>query len=98
MRRKLIAANWKMYKTPDQARACVSEFKPTLAGHDRDDTALFPPFISIPATLEAVAGTKIEVGAQNMHWATQGAYTGEVSADMLNCVGRTQVRIGPSER
>ena len=64
MRRKLIAANWKMYKTPDQARAFVSEFKPMIAGHDRDDTALFPPFISIPATLEAVAGTKIEVGAQ----------------------------------
>jgi|SRR5215469_8830072 len=98
MRRKLIAANWKMYKTPDDARTFVFEFKPLIAGHDRDDVALFPPFISIPAALEAVAGTQIEVGAQNMHWEKQGAFTGEVSADMLKCVGCKQVIIGHSER
>ena len=98
MRRKLIAANWKMYKTPEQARAFVGEFKLLIAGHDRDEVALFPPFISIPATLEAVTGTQIEVGAQNMHWEKQGAYTGEVSADMIKCVGCTQVIIGHSER
>jgi len=98
MRRKLIAANWKMYKTPDEARAFVREFKPLVAGHDRDDVALCPPFISIPATLEAVTGTEIEVGAQNMHWEKQGAFTGEVSADMLRCLGCKQVIIGHSER
>ncbi|HWY69226.1 MAG TPA: triose-phosphate isomerase [Terriglobales bacterium] len=98
MRRKLIAANWKMYKTPDDARAFVREFKPLIAGHDRDDVALCPPFISIPATLEAVAGTQIEVGAQNMHWEKQGAFTGEVSAEMLRSVGCKQVIIGHSER
>jgi len=98
MRKKLIAANWKMYKAPDDARAFVREFKPLIAGHDRDDVALFPPFISIPPTLEAVAGTQIEVGAQNMHWEQQGAFTGEVSADMLKCIGCKQVLIGHSER
>ena len=98
MRRKLIAANWKMYKTPDDARAFVREFKPLIAGHDRDDVAICPPFISIPATLEAVSGTQIEVGAQNMHWEKQGAFTGEVSAEMLRRLGCKQVIIGHSER
>jgi len=98
MRRKLIAANWKMYKTPDDARAFVREFKPLIAGHDRDDVAICPPFISIPATLEAVSGTQIEVGAQNMHWEKQGAFTGEVSAEMLRSLGCKQVIIGHSER
>jgi len=98
MRRKLIAANWKMYKTPDEARAFVREFKPLIAGHDRHDVVLCPPFTSIPATLEAVTGTQIEVGAQNLHWEKQGAFTGEVSADMLRCLGCKQVIIGHSER
>jgi len=98
MRRKLIAANWKMYKTPDDAQAFVREFKPLIVGHDRDDVAICPPFISIPATLDAVSGTQIEVGAQNMHWEKQGAFTGEVSAEMLRCVGCKQVIIGHSER
>src|SRR5256885_3112731 len=98
MRRKLIAANWKMYKTPDDARAFVRDFKPLIAGNDRNDIALFPSFISIPATLEAVAGTTIEVGAQNLHWEKQGAFTGEVSAEMLKCIGCKQVLIGHSER
>ena len=98
MRRKLIAANWKMYKTPDEARAFVREFKPLIAGHDRHDVVLCPPFTSIPATLEAVTGTQIEVGAQNLHWEKHGAFTGEVSADMLRCLGCKQVIIGHSER
>ncbi|HEX4663249.1 MAG TPA: triose-phosphate isomerase [Terriglobales bacterium] len=98
MRRKLIAGNWKMYKTPDEARAFVREFAPLIANHDRDDVALFPPYVSIPATLEAVAGTRIEVGAQNMHWEKQGAYTGEVAAGMLTCIGCKQVIVGHSER
>jgi triosephosphate isomerase (TIM) len=98
MRRKLLAANWKMHKRPEDARAFVRDFMPLIANHTRDDIALFPPFISIPATLEAVAGTAIEVGAQNMHWEKQGAYTGEISAEMLTCIGCQQVIIGHSER
>jgi triosephosphate isomerase len=98
MRKKLIAANWKMHKTPDEARTFVREFAPLVANHDRDDIALFPPFISIPATLEAVHGTRIAVGAQNMHWEKQGAYTGEISGGMLIAIGCKQVIIGHSER
>jgi triosephosphate isomerase len=98
MRKKLIAGNWKMYKTPDEARAFVRDFIPLVKDHDRDEIALFPPFISIPATLEAVTGTRIEVGAQNMHWEQQGAFTGEVSASMLTSIGCQQVIIGHSER
>src|SRR5579872_7016723 len=98
MRKKLIAANWKMYKTPDEARTFVREFAPLIAGHDRDDIALFPPYISIPATIEAVVGTQIQVGAQNMHWERQGAFTGEVCADMLTAIGCKQVILGHSER
>ena len=98
MRRKLIAANWKMYKTPQEAHDFVREFAPLVASHDRDDIVLCPSFISIPATLEAVAGTRIAVGAQNMHWERQGAFTGEVSGNMLACIGCKYVIIGHSER
>ena len=98
MRRKLIAANWKMYKTPDETRAFIREFAPLVADHDRDDIALFPPFISIPAALEAVSGTRIGVGAQNMHWEKQGAFTGEISGAMLTAIGCLHVILGHSER
>lgn len=98
MRKKLIAANWKMNKTPDEARAFVREFTPLVANHDRDDIAIFPPFISIPAVLDATRGSNIDVGAQNMHWEKQGAFTGEISAAMLIAIGCKQVIIGHSER
>jgi triosephosphate isomerase len=98
MRKKLIAANWKMYKTPSEARDFVRNFAPLIRDHQRDEVALFPPFTSIPATLEAVQGTAIEVGAQNMHWEKQGAFTGEVSGAMLVAIGCRQVILGHSER
>jgi len=98
MRKKLIAANWKMYKTPDEARAFLRDFLPLVANHDRDQIAIFPPFISIPTVLEATRGSSIEVGAQNMHWEKQGAFTGEISAAMLIAIGCKEVIIGHSER
>jgi triosephosphate isomerase len=98
VRRKLIAANWKMYKTPEEARVFVREFIPLIAGQTRDDVVLFPSYVAIPDTIEAVSGTRIEVGAQNMHWEKQGAYTGEVCANMLTSIGCQQVIIGHSER
>jgi triosephosphate isomerase (TIM) len=67
MRRKLIAANWKMYKTPEQARAFVSAFLP-LVKHSHTEIVLCPPFVCLPAVVEAVRGTRIGVGAQNMFW------------------------------
>src|SRR5262249_45687883 len=98
MRKKLIAANWKMHKAPCEAAAFVHEFRALIPRHDRDDIAILPPFISLSATLEAVRGTGIVVGAQNMHWQKEGAFTGEISAAMLIAIGCQQVVIGHSER
>lgn len=98
MRKKLIAANWKMHKTAEQAREFVAAFLPHIWGHTRDEVVLCPPFISIPATLEAVAGSGLEVGGQDVCWEKDGAYTGEVSAHMLRAAGCTHVIIGHSER
>ncbi len=98
MRKKLIAGNWKMYKTPNQARAFAREFAPLVADHTRDDIALFPPFISIEATVKELEGTRIAVGAQNMYWGKEGAFTGEICGTMLAAIGCTQVILGHSER
>ena len=98
MRKKLIAANWKMYKAPSEASAFVREFITLVRRHDRDEIAILPPFISLSATLHAVRGTRIAVGAQNMHWQKEGAFTGEISAAMLIAIGCRQVVIGHSER
>jgi triosephosphate isomerase len=98
MRKKLIAANWKMHKTPQQARAFVDAFLPHVYEHERDEIVLCPAFVSIPATVEAVGGTTISVGGQDMYWQKEGAYTGEVSAHMLRDAGCTHVIIGHSER
>jgi triosephosphate isomerase len=98
MRKKLIAANWKMHKTPDEARAFISEFLPLVRASSQAEIALCPPFISLPATIEALRGTTIQAGAQNLYWEKQGAYTGEISAAMLAAIGCQQVIIGHSER
>jgi triosephosphate isomerase len=98
MRKKLIAANWKMYKTPQQGREFVAGFLPLVKGHARDEIVLCPPFIDIPAVVEAVQGSDIEVGAQDMFWEKEGAYTGAISAGMLVTAGCTHVIIGHSER
>lgn len=98
MRKKLIAANWKMYKTADQAQAFVSAFLPLVWEHTRDDIALCPPFIAISAVAEGTRGSRIAVGAQDMFWEKEGAYTGEISAGMLLAAGCTHVIIGHSER
>src|SRR5277367_4430695 len=98
MRKPLIAANWKMYKTPAQAEEYVKAFLLLVAGHDRDEVVLCPSDTSLYAVIPAVAGSNVAVGAQNMHWAEEGAYTGETSARMLTAIGATHVLIGHSER
>lgn len=98
MRKKLIAANWKMYKTADQTREFFSAFLPMVKDHDRDEMVVCPPFVNIAAALEAARGSRIGIGGQNMFWETEGAYTGEVSAAMLKGAGCTHVIIGHSER
>lgn len=98
MRKKLIAANWKMFKTPDEARDFFREFLPLVAGHDRDEILVCPSFVNLPAAVEAAKGSNVAIGAQDMHWEKQGAFTGETSASMLLAVGCTHVVVGHSER
>jgi triosephosphate isomerase len=98
MRKKLIAANWKMYKTPDQTRAFFREFLPLVSAHDRDEIAVCPPFVDLAAALESARDSNVAVGAQNMYWEKEGAFTGEISTGMLQAIGCTHVIIGHSER
>jgi triosephosphate isomerase len=98
MRRKLIAANWKMYKTPKEAQAFVSALLPHLWEHTRDEIVLCPPFVLIPAVVEAIRDSGIGVGGQDMFWEKEGAYTGAISGQMLRAVGCSHVIIGHSER
>src|SRR5664279_2474065 len=97
-RKKVIAANWKMYKTPEQTAAFFQEFLPLVAGHDRDEIVVCPPYVDLQTAVAAVKGSNIAVGAQNMHWDKEGAFTGEISAPMLNAIAVTYVIIGHSER
>jgi triosephosphate isomerase len=98
MRKKLIAANWKMYKTPEHAEAFIASFLPHVWEHSRDEIVLCPPFVCIPAVVEAVRNSQIAVGGQDLFWEKEGAYTGAVSAPMLKAVGCSHVIIGHSER
>jgi len=98
MRKKLIAANWKMYKTVEQAREFVAAFLPEARHHHRDEIVLCPAYVAISAVAEAVRGSALGVGGQDMFWEKEGAYTGAVSASMLRSAGCTHVIIGHSER
>ena len=98
MRKKVIAANWKMFKTPDQARDFFRDFLPMVAGHDRDEIVVCPPFLDIPTSVEAAKASNVSIGAQDMYWEREGAYTGEICCTMLLAVGVTHVIIGHSER
>ncbi len=97
-RKALIAANWKMYKTPAEAKAFVDAFLPLVAGHTRDEIALFPSPVLLPTVIAAAQGSQVAVGAQNIHFAEEGAYTGETSVGQLQAVGGTHTLIGHSER
>src|SRR5580692_6640187 len=97
-RKALIAANWKMYKTPAEAQAFVDAFLPLVAGHTRDEIALFPSPVLLPTVIEAAKGSNVAVGCQNIHFAEEGAYTGETSVLQLLAVGGTHTLIGHSER
>jgi len=98
MRKKLMAANWKMYKTPDQTRDFFRDFLPLIADHPRDEIAVCPSFVCLAAAVEAAKGSHVAIGGQNLHWEKEGAYTGEISAGMLLAAGCTHVIIGHSER
>ena len=97
MGKYVIAGNWKMNKTPAEATELIESLKPLVADA-KCDVVVGVPFVDIPAALEAVKGSKIGVAAQNCHWEKSGAYTGEVSAEMLKAMGVGYVIIGHSER
>ncbi len=98
MRKKLIAANWMMYKTPEQTAAFFREFLPMVSVHTRDEIVVCPPFIDLQTAVAAAEDSNVAVGAQNVHWEKEGAFTGEISAAMLTSLRVTHVIIGHSER
>ena len=96
-RKKIIAGNWKMNQTPSQAVALVNQLKPLVANQDVDVVFCVPAIDIIPV-VEACKGSNIQVGAENMYFEEKGAYTGEISAEMLVDAGVRYVIIGHSER
>ncbi len=97
-RRTVIAGNWKMNFTPAEATAFINEIKPMVAGKDNCDIIFCAPYVTIAAAQAAAAGSNIKIGAENVHFASKGAYTGEVSVEMLTACGVEYVIIGHSER
>jgi triosephosphate isomerase len=97
MRTPIIAGNWKMFKTVKEAVAFIDEVK-GKAEVEGVESVICAPYTSLPALVEAVKGTSLKVGAQNLHWEDNGAYTGEISGVMLKSLGVHYVIIGHSER
>ena len=97
MRRAIVAGNWKMYKTASEAVGLVTVLKSLIEGLEVE-VAVCPPFTSLQAVHAALEGSAIGLGAQNMHWEEEGAFTGEISAGMVLAAGCTYVILGHSER
>ncbi|MFQ5925991.1 MAG: triose-phosphate isomerase family protein, partial [Terriglobia bacterium] len=98
MRRPVIAGNWKMYKTAGETRAFFDVFKPLVANTQQCEIVIAPPFTALPVAVECAQGSNIAIGAQDLHWEKQGAYTGEIAPTMLTSLGCRYVIIGHSER
>ena len=97
MRKPIIAGNWKMNKTPEEAVQLVTELIP-LVKDAKCDVVVCPPAVCLAAVASVIKGTNVKLGAQNVHFAPKGAFTGELSADMLKAVGCEYAIIGHSER
>ncbi len=97
-RRPLMAGNWKMYKTRPETRAFFSAFLPLVGDVGDRDVLLCPPAVCLETALAATAGSDVRVGAQTMHYAAEGAYTGEIAPRMLTELGVSHVILGHSER
>ena len=98
MRTKIVAGNWKMNKTPAEAKALIAGIRAAMDETLPVEVVVCPPFVDLTVAAEALKGSKIGLGAQNMHAAASGAYTGEVSAAMLVEIGVKYVILGHSER
>ena len=97
VRKAIIAGNWKMNKTPAEAKELLTQITPLVKDADCDVIACVP-YVDLQVALEATAGTNVKIGAENCHWEKSGAFTGEISADMLKAMGIEYVIIGHSER
>lgn len=98
MRKPVMAGNWKMYKTPAETGAFFEKFRPAAGQPSHCEVVICPAFTSLAMAVEAAKGTAIRVGAQNIGWAKEGAFTGEVSGPMIQATGASHVIIGHSER
>lgn len=98
LRRPLIAGNWKMNKTPTEAKELIADIVPAVKDADNCDIVICVPFIDLALAVDMTYQTNVKVGAQNVHFAPNGAYTGEISAAMLKELGVEYVIIGHSER
>jgi triosephosphate isomerase len=94
----LIAGNWKMFKGPGETREFSRALRERVSGIDGIDVAVCPPYVSLAAAVEELAGSGIAVFAQNVHWAAEGAFTGEISRSMLLEVGADGALVAHSER
>jgi triosephosphate isomerase len=97
-RKPLIAGNWKLYKTIAEAEEFIQALLPRVSTADGVDVGICPPFLALQAMVDSTRGSRVEVYAQNMHSAPEGAFTGEVSAPMLTEIGVHGVVLGHSER
>jgi triosephosphate isomerase len=98
MRTPVMAGNWKMYKTAAQTSDFFAQFSPAVAASTHAEIVICAPFVDLPAAVEAARSTSIGIGAQDVFWLKEGAYTGEVSAPMLAAIGCQWVIVGHSER
>lgn len=97
LRKAVIAGNWKMNKTPSEAKALLTEIAPLVANAEAEVVACVP-YVDIAVAVETVKGTNIKIGAENAHWEEKGAFTGEISTGMLKEIGVEYVVLGHSER
>jgi len=93
-----MAGNWKMYKTPAETTAFFEKFRPLVEKSEHCEVVICPPYTDLAAAVAAVSGSNIRIGSQNIAWAKDGAFTGEISGPMLNAVGATHAIVGHSER
>ncbi len=97
-RKPVMVGNWKMFKTAEETRLFFEAFRPLVEGVEHCEIVIAPPFLSLSAAIEATAGGSIRIAAQNVHWKSEGAFTGEISGAMLREAGCSHAIIGHSER
>jgi len=98
MRKPIMAGNWKMYKTPAETTQFFEKFRPLVEKSEHSEIVICPPFTNLAAAAAAAQGSRIHIGSQNIAWAKEGAFTGEISGAMIRASGATHAIVGHSER